>query len=378
MSEVSNIQNKQVLVRVCYDLSLESGDVSRVQDSLPTIKTLLLNQNKLILITHWSRPKGVDKKLSTKKLLKIIQEEFSKFGIPDKIEYIDQISDFETASKKVKSSKSTVFLLENSRFHENEKSKEEKLRKELAKEYAKFGEVFVDEAFPVSHRKEATNYDLAKLLPSFKGLSYDFELENLSKLKENPVKPFMVVMAGAKLETKLPLIQKMLPKADKILLGGKLAFTFNKVAQDLDLGLNGEKVKEYPDLFESKIDQDFYETAKELLQKHAKKLVIPIDFAYGNIFGEKEIFDVGPKTLEAYENILKDAKTIFWNGTLGYYEKKPFDKGTVSLAKFVSELQDAFTVIGGGDTNSAIPKEIVDKFNFASMGGGATLDFLGR
>lgn len=379
MSKFTEINKQTILIRVCYDLSLQSGDFSRVTDSLPSIKNLLQNENKVVILTHWKRPAGMDDtKLSTQKLIPDLQREFAKFDIPDKINFINQFQSFEKAEQEIKASSDKLFLLENTRFEKAEKSKNTDERKKLAEKYAKLGDFFVDEAFPVSHRKEATNTELAEILPSDKGFSYTQEVEILSKVKENPDKPFMAVMAGAKLETKLPLIQKILPKVDKILLGGMLAFTFIQVAKDFDLGLNGEKVESYPDLFESKIDKEFYETAKDLLTNHGQKIVIPIDFQYGNIFGAKEVFDVGDKTIQFYKEILTGAKTIFWNGTLGYYEQKPFDKGTLALAKFVSELESTFTVIGGGDTNSAIPQEIIEKFSFASMGGGATLDFLGK
>jgi phosphoglycerate kinase len=377
MPKFTEIANATVLVRVCYDLSLQSGDFSRVKDSLPTIKNLLQNQNKVVLLTHWKRPESSsDTKLSTQNLLQDLEREFANFDIPDKINFINQFESFEKAKQQIASSADKLFLLENTRFDKTEKSKNSEERKKLAEKYATLGDFFVDEAFPVSHRKEATNTELAQLLPSDKGFSYAQEIEILSKVKNNPDKPFMAVMAGAKLETKLPLIQKILPKVDKILLGGMLAFTFIKVAKDLDLGINGQKVDTYPELFDSKIDTDFYQTAKDLLINHSQKIVIPIDFEYGNLFGPKEIFDVGNQTIELYKKILTEAKTIFWNGTLGYYEQKPFDKGTIQLAKFVSQLTDCFTVIGGGDTNSAIDKEIIQKFSFASMGGGATLDFL--
>ena len=379
MSEFTEIFNSTILVRVCYDLSLQSGDFSRVWDSLPTIKNLLQNQNKVVLITHWKRPKSKEEtNLSTQNLIADLEREFTKFDIPDKINFVDQFQGFQKTKQIIENSQNKLFLLENTRFDLAEKSKEKDQRLNLAKEYASLGQFFVDEAFPVSHRKEATNTELAELLPSSKGFSYKQEIEILSKVKENPDKPFMAVMAGAKLETKLPLIQKILPKVDKILLGGMLAFTFIKVCKDLDLGINGQKVDIYPELFESKIDNDFYETAKDLLLNYSDKILIPVDFQYGNIFGPKEIFDVGNKTIELYQEVLKEAKTIFWNGTLGYYEQKPFDEGTIRLAKFVSELKDTFTVIGGGDTNSAIDKEIIKKFSFASMGGGATLDFLSK
>jgi len=383
ISTFDQIKNSKVLVRVSFDLP-SLADTARISDAIPTIKELLKNQNSVILCSKWGKVKnGTEEKLSLKNMLGIVQEVFGKVGLEnsDNLEFINQFESFEKAKEKIETSKSQIFLLENTHFDKREKSKTMEERLEIAKEYAKLADFFVDEAFPSSHRNEATNTEIKTLLPNILGLSYANEVTNLNKLKQEIQRPYMVVMAGSKLETKLPLIKEMLPKADKILLGGMLAFTFVKVAKDNNFALKSDLKTDsfdYPELFDSQIEVDFLETAKELLQNYSDKLVLPIDFVYGEKDGKKFAFDVGPKTLELFEEFLKSAQTIFWNGTLGFYEQKPYDEGTLRLAQFVANLDDSFTSIGGGDTNSSMPKDILDKFSFVSMGGGATLEYLSR
>jgi phosphoglycerate kinase len=387
ISDIQQIKNSRVLVRVSFDLP-NLKDTTRILDAIPTIKLLLKNKNKLILCTKWGKVKEQDlqnpleSNLSLKKMQETLDIVFKKNleEVYD-LEFVNQFENFEILENKIKDrnldSRDQIFLLENTHFEPKEKSKNPKERLEIAKKYAKLADFFVDEAFPSSHRSEATNTEIKELLTNCLGLSYQNELKNLNKLKEDIQKPYLVVMAGSKLETKLPLIQKILPKADKILLGGMLAFSFIKVAKDNNLPLFlGDKNKQYPELFDSQIEENFLQTALELLQKYPEKLVLPVDFVYDNKGDKRFAYDVGPKTLQLFENYLKTAKTIFWNGTLGFYEQKPFDKGTLELAEFVSNLEDTFSAIGGGDTNSSLPKHILEKFSFVSMGGGATLEYL--
>jgi phosphoglycerate kinase len=372
---LESITNSTVLVRVCYDLpDLQSFD--RILDSQKTISLLLKQNNKVILATHWDRPEGKNLEFSLLKQKNLIEKVLAQ-----KVEFVDQYNGFELAKKTIKDSKNQLFLLENTRFDADEKSKDAAKRSELAQKYATLASFFVDEAFPVSHRKEATNCEIKNFLPSCLGLSYQSEIANLEKLKNNPAKPFVAVMAGSKLETKLPLIEKMLPLVDKLILGGKLCFVFVKVLQD-----QGNSKYLQADLGLSEIEQDFYDKAAELLEKYSDKLVLPLDFVYGdkdfNIveknFTGKYAYDLGENSLAEFKEVLVGSKTIFWNGTLGCYEKKPFDTATLELAAAVTELPNSFKVIGGGDTNASLSKDLLAKFDFVSMGGGATLDYLAR
>ena len=370
MLKLDQIYNSTVLVRVAFDLpSLD--DTARIKDAIPTIELLLKNNNKVILATKWGRPKGTDLEFSTQKLIPVIQNQLETEKTKLDIDFINQFNDFDKAKAQISNSSNKIFLLENTHFEPDEKAKEAEKRAVIAQKYAKLADYFVDEAFPSSHREEATNTEIKEILPWTFGLAYANEIKNLDRLRLNVIKPFVVIMAGAKLETKLPLITKMLPKADKILVGGLLGFTFIQAAKDLGYA-------DLPDIYDSYVEVDFLEQAKELLKTNSEKLVLPLDLIYQDQEGKKYGRDVGPKTLELFENELKKAKTIFWNGTLGFYEKPPFNQGTLELGKYIAHLDSSFRVLGGGDTGSSLPQEILNKLDFVSMGGGATLEYLSR
>ncbi len=364
MLKLNSITDSTVLVRVNYDLPLPIS-TERIDDSLSTLETLFENNNKVVLITHWGRPKDNDKNLSTKNLIPYIEESLGRTVV-----YINQFKGFEDAKEIIEESTEKFFLLENTRYNPDEKSIDSTVRLELAKSYAFLGDSFVDEAFPVSHREEATNCEIKTKLPFCYGISYKHEIQNLDKIKSNPLSPFVAIMGGAKLETKLPLLNKILPKVDKILVGGLLAFTFLRAKMNL-----GQNI---PEIYDSIVENEFVTIAKTILKNHGDKIVLPIDLAYGENDGKKYGFDIGPKTIELFNSEIAKAKTIFWNGPMGFCEKKPFDKGTLEIAKAIVANKSAFSAIGGGDTGSAIPSEIESQFNFVSMGGGATLEYLSK
>jgi phosphoglycerate kinase len=363
---INSIKNSKVLVRVNYDIP-DLSDDSRIDDSIETIQTLLEENNKVILCTHWGRPDSADieshSHLSTSRLDDIIEEKLA-----ESVLFINQFNSWEEAKEEITNAKENIILLENTRYCLDEKSKDPAIRMDLAKKYASLADYFVDEAFAVSHRQEATNTEIKELLPTCHGLSFLNEINNLEKLN-NPEKPFVVVMGGAKLETKLELLNKILPKTDKLIVGGMLCFTF--IAAKKSLGMPN-----LPEIFESKVELDFLSTAKELIQQHGDKIITPIDFVYSE--DGKYAFDIGPKTLELFGLTLETAKTIFWNGPMGFYEKQPYDHGTLELGRKIITIKNAFKVIGGGDTGSALPAYITDSMDFVSMGGGATLEYLSR
>jgi phosphoglycerate kinase len=365
-TNISSIKNSKVLVRVNYDLpSLENSE--RIDDSLATIQTLLEENNKVILCTHWGRPDAKDieshSSLSTSRLDDIIEEKLA-----ESVLFINQFSSWQEAKEEIDNARENVIILENTRYNSNEKSKDPAVRLELAKKYATLADYFVDEAFAVSHRQEATNTEIKELLPFCHGLSFLNEINNLDKLKV-PTKPFAVVMGGAKLETKLDLLNRILPKVDKLIVGGMLCFTF--IAAKKALGY-----KELPEIFESTVETDFIQTAKELVLKYGDKILTPLDFVYSP--DGKYAFDIGPKTLELFGSTLEGAKTVFWNGPMGFYEKPPYDHGTLEVGRIIVGLSNAFKVVGGGDTGSALPSYILDGIDFVSMGGGATLEYLSK
>ena len=359
---LNQIQNSIVFVRACYDLpNLDSKE--RIQDSLATVNKLLDNNNQVILLSHWGRPEGQRvPELSLEKMLSLVQGEFET-----EVEFINQYDFFEkdlSLRDLTKVSKTRLFLYENTRFSGVEASKNLFERDVLVQKYKQIADYFVDEAFPLSHRQEVTNYDLKKAMASTYGVSYKNEVTNLYKIKSDPERPLVVLMAGSKLETKLPLIEKMCQKADKVLIGGELCFTFLQAA--------GSNI----DLHDSKVEDSFLDTAKVLLEKYSDKIVLPIDFVYGELNGKKAALDLGSQSLALFKSELGKAKSIFWNGPLGYYLEKPYEKGTLEIAEFVANLSDTYTVLGGGDSVAVIPSDTLAKFDFVSMGGGATLEYL--
>jgi phosphoglycerate kinase len=366
ISNLAGINNQVFLVRVNYDLpDLES--VSRITDSIPTIQNLLKNQNKVVLCTHWGRPDGFDPEFSTQKILPVIQK---VLGL--KIQFVNQYENFEDAKIEIQSSLSQIFLLENTRFDSKEQSKDSKVRLNLAKEYAILSNFYIDEAFPVSHRNEATNTEIKELLPYTLGLSYAKEVEHLDFLKNKAKKPYILLMGGAKVETKLPVIKNLITKVDKILLGGLISLTFLEASRELG--------RVIPPIYDSKIYEEFLEPAKKLLQTYPEKIILPVDLAYSNL-DQKPIFalDIGPQTVDLFIKNLQAASTIFWNGTMGKYEDLTFKKGTDQITKELLKLTPtAKIVVGGGDTAAAINPLDLDKFNFISMGGGATLEYLSK
>lgn len=365
-TNINAIKNSKVLVRVNYDLSNLEDD-ERIDDSLATIQTLLEENNKVILCTHWGRPDPEDieshSHLSTSRLDDLLEEKLA-----ESVLFINQFNSWQEANEEINNARENVILLENTRFDNDEKSKDPAVRLELAKKYAALADYYVDEAFAVSHRQEATNTEIKELLPSCHGLSFLNEINNLNKLK-NPQCPFVVVMGGAKLETKLDLLNKILPKTDKLIVGGMLCFTF--IAAKKALGISN-----LPKTFDSTVELDFIDKAKELIQQYGDKIVTPIDFVYSP--DGKYAYDIGPKTLELFAISLSDAKTIFWNGPMGFYEKLPYDHGTLELGRTIIGLTNAFKIVGGGDTGSALPRYILDGIDFVSMGGGATLEYLSK
>lgn len=406
---LDQINNSTVLLRVSFDIP-NLSDIERILDVIPTIKQLLEQNNKLIICTKWGKIKEKieisemqNHLKSTNKLTQILNQELAKISLENqKIEnqknspisaiYINQFAfDFAELSQNLKQmyfsiNSKTVILLENTHFDKREKSKDESERLEIAQEYSKLADFFVDEAFASSHRKEATNTEIKALLPFSFGLSYTNEVENLEKLK-NPQKPFVVLMGGAKLETKLPLLEKLLPIADKILVAGLLCFTFIRAANlnAKKTGKNGKITNEnennLPEIFDSIVEEDFVKNAQELLLKYPEKIILPSDFIYDEIEkNEKKLklaCDIGDQTITRFEHEIKNCQSLFWNGPMGFFEKKPFDKATHEIAKIIVQSQ-CFSVLGGGDTNAALGQEILAKFSFVSMAGGATLDFLSR
>ncbi|MGB9847726.1 MAG: phosphoglycerate kinase [Minisyncoccia bacterium] len=363
------VSNKKILLRVDYNVDLDKeGKILsdfRIRQSLETIKFLLKKSKKIIIISHLGRPEGKDKKLSLEPIAKHLEK-----ILKHKIIFVDDCIG-QRVKDTIDNSKETIFLLENLRFYKEEENNDESFAKKLAE----LADVYVNDAFGVSHRLNASVAAITKFLPSYIGFLMQKEIENLSKVKNNADHLFVIVLGGAKISTKLPLIKAFLDKADYILLGGGLANTIWKA-----WGFNVGK---------SLVEEKMIEEAKSLGSQKAE-LILPGDLVVASDFGAKEskvkeigeienkdiIVDIGPIAAKTFANIIKNAKTVLWNGPMGYWENKEFREGTKKIAKAIAQNKN-FTVVGGGETLTVVEDlKLLDKYDFVSTGGGAMLDFL--
>ncbi|MBL7158309.1 MAG: phosphoglycerate kinase [Candidatus Omnitrophica bacterium] len=370
-----DIRGKRVLERVDFNVPLdEKGritDDTRIRAALPTIQYILKAPAKLILMSHLGRPKGeAIPAMSLAPCAKRLSELLRR---PVKMMKDCVSSDVE---KEVASMKDgDVILLENLRFHKEET----KNNPEFAKKLASLGEVFINDAFGTCHRAHASTEGVTKFLPSAMGLLVEKEVEYFDKILTSPEKPFVLILGGAKVSDKIAVIENMLPKIDSLLIGGAMAYTFLKSR------LKG--------VGSSKLEEDNVEVAAELFSKARESNVsifLPEDHVIAKTItpdartkvAKEHIpdgwigLDIGPRTIKKFKEALKDAKTILWNGPLGYFEFKPFRRGTTEIAKFIARL-DAVKVIGGGDTAAAINElKLGPKMSHISTGGGASLEYL--
>lgn len=376
IKEIEKIEGKKVIVRVDFNTPIKNGKVvdnSRIQASLPTIKYLSENGAKVILISHLGRPEGrVDENLR----LDIVTGELSDL-LGKMVNKFPNYFDEEVKNGIEEMQKGEVIMLENIRFSPDEDGN----KGTLAKDLASLADIFVLDGFSVAHRADASVVGIAEFIPGYAGFLVEKELKNLNKVLENPEKPFVVVLGGAKSETKIPLIEGLSEKADLFLVGGAVANSFLK---KLGYGIGNS------------INSDF-ESEKIMSLIEQKKIILPVDFVIGEKDGSKNniisveenphniclnnelILDVGPKTRELFANKIQNAKTILWNGSLGYFEQKPYDEGTNDLIKNIVKVsnQGAFSVVGGGETTEIIKDLGFEKqFGFISTGGGAMLEYL--
>lgn len=369
------LKDKTVLVRADFnvpqDENLNITDDTRIRATLPTIKFILQNNaKKIILMSHLGRPSGeVVAKYSLKPVALRLAE---LLGIPVKF-LNDCVGD--SIKKEIGTSKEKVILLENLRFHPEEEANDAGFAKALGS----LADIFVNDAFGTAHRAHASTEGVAHYLKSVAGFLLEKEIRYLGSAVQNPQRPFMVILGGAKVSDKIGVIENLLPKCDAILIAGGMAYTFLK-AQGKSIG-------------NSKLEKDKLDLAKSILDKAKalkKEILLPIDHlvvdnidpkAKTVIVGEnipdgKIAVDIGPKTVALFKEKLKPAKTVVWNGPLGIFEMDAFSRGTQEIAKFLSTL-GVTTIIGGGDTAAAIGKlKLEDKMTHISTGGGASLEFL--
>jgi len=408
LKQAKNLKDKTVLVRCDFDVPIKKEirdmryelsitDDSRLKACLPTIKFLLNKKCKIILCGHLGRPNGkVVPSLSLEPVAKHLEKILSSLCHPHTfschpresgdpvdnkiiIKFISNINGIPRRSAPRNDNPSIIFL-ENLRFNPDE----EKNDKTFAKKLASLADIYVNEAFAVSHRSAASVDAIKKYLPSYAGLNLEKEIKNLSIVLDQSKKPLVIIIGGAKIETKLPVIKKFLKTADYILIGGAVANDF-LLAQGMEVG-------------DSLVDKDYIKEAKKILEKLRNKeikklrnnksknyslhithypLLLPIDF----VWHKNKILDIGDKTIKNFCAIIKSAKTIVWNGPMGYFENKKFANGTKEIAKTILDSK-AKVIIGGGETAESLAKlpnykiTKLPKNIFISTGGGAMLEFL--
>ncbi|MFA6649306.1 MAG: phosphoglycerate kinase [Candidatus Izemoplasmatales bacterium] len=373
-----DLTKKRVLVRVDFNVPMKDGvitDDNRIVQALPTIKYIQEEEGKIILFSHLGRVETeADKAKSSLAPVALRLQEL--LGIPVKFVPFTRGEELETAVEMLKPGE--IMMFENTRFEDIDGKKESKNNAELGAYWASLGDVFVNDAFGTAHRAHASNVGIASHLPSVAGFLMEKELRFIGGAVDNPTRPFVAILGGAKVSDKIGVIENLLKKADKILIGGGMAYTFMKA-----LGYEVGK---------SICEMDKIDLAKDLLAKAAGKIVLPIDVvvtkeftneaksrisAYENIEPDEMGLDVGPKTIKLFKKELKGAKTVVWNGPLGVFEFANFAKGTQELCEILGAMKDAKTIIGGGDSAAAaIKMGYGEKFTHISTGGGASLEYL--
>lgn len=372
------VEGKKVLVRVDFNVPLKDGvitDDNRIVQALPTIKYLIDHNAKVILFSHLGKVKSEEDK--AKLSLRPVAERLSEL-LEKPVTFVP-----ETRGEKLEAAinalnEGDVLLFDNTRFEDLDGKKESKNDPELGKYWASLGDLFVNDAFGTAHRAHASNVGIASQLESAAGFLMEKEIKFIGGAVDNPERPFVAILGGAKVSDKIGVINSLLDKADKVLIGGGMAYTFFK-AMGREVGL-------------SLLELDRVELAKEIMEKAGDKLVLPIDNVVAKEFSndavativasdaipaDQEGLDIGPKTVELFASYLKDAKTVVWNGPMGVFELPNFAKGTIGVCEAIANLEGATTIIGGGDSAAAaISLGYADKFTHISTGGGASLEYL--
>ena len=378
---LGDLAGKKVFVRSDFNVPLDENrnitDDGRIRAALPTLKRLLDAGARVVVSAHLGRPKGQVKPEFSLAPVAARLSELLGVDVPLAADTVGP-----DAHAKVDAlGNGQIVLLENVRFDKREDSKVDAEREELAKEYAGLADVFVSDGFGVVHRKQASVYDIAKLVPSAAGELVFKEIDSLSRATKNPERPYTVVLGGSKVSDKLGVIENLLDKADRLLIGGGMAYTF-LLAEGHEVGT-------------SLREDDQVATAAEYLKKakeNGVKLLIPVDtvvapkfaadapstvVASSAIPADQMGLDIGPKTAKAYADAIADSKTIVWNGPMGVFEFDAFSAGTRAIAQAMQDAE-GFTIVGGGDSAAAVRNLGFDesKFSHISTGGGASLEFL--
>ena len=375
-----NLQGKHVLMRVDFNVPLENGKVAndkRIQAALPTIKYIAQNGGKLILMSHLGRPKGKRvPEMSLKPCVAVLSELLGK-----EVAFADDCIGATVENAVAKLENGDILLLENLRYYKEETDNDAGFAENLAK----LGDLYVNDAFGTAHRAHASTEGVTHFLDQCAaGYLMMKELDYLGNVMENPARPFVAILGGAKISGKIDVIMHLLPKVDKVIIGGGMAYTFFK-AQGLEIG-------------KSLLEADKVDYAKDILSQGGDKIVLPVDCQVTDFFdfdarkiGElKQVgtdaipadwvsLDIGSQSIDKFRSILSDARTVVWNGPMGVFEIPETAKGTYAIADILADVTagGATTVIGGGDSASAVAKAgVADKVSHVSTGGGASLEFM--
>jgi len=366
------VEAKRVLVRVDFNVPLAEGKVTddtRIRAALPTINYLLEHGAKVILMSHLGRPKG---KVVDKLRLDPVPERLAELlGRP--VRKLDDCVGRKVEAAVAEMRRGDVILLENTRFHPEEESNDPVFARELAS----LADIFVNDAFGAAHRAHASTVGVAEYLPSVAGFLMEKEITFLGKALAAPDHPFVAILGGAKISSKIGLIDNLLTKVDGLLIGGGMANTFLK-AQGHEIG-------------QSLVEDDSLDVARETLERAGERLALPVDVVVADRFDAEadskvvpvgqvpedwRILDIGPETVELFKRKLAGAKTVVWNGPMGVFEFPRFAEGTFAIARFLADLE-ATTIIGGGDVVAAVGQAgVADRIAHVSTGGGASLEFL--
>jgi phosphoglycerate kinase len=370
-----DIAEKRVLVRVDYNVPLDGGrilDDSRIRATLPTIRYLQERRARLILMSHLGRPKGREEALSLRPVSERLREILGA-----SVQTTDCCVGPEVQRAAHSLGEGEMLLLENLRFHPQEEAND----REHAKALASLGEVYVNDAFGTAHRAHASTEGVARLLPAVTGFLMEKEIDFLGRAVENPERPYAAIIGGAKISTKMAVLESLLSKVDKLLIGGGMANTFLK-AEGFNVG-------------ESLVEDDYIEQANRVIA-HADaagvKLLLPADVIVAERFEADSpakrvsvkdvpegwrIMDVGETTIDVFARALQGCKTVVWNGPMGVIEMGPFSHGSHRLAGVIANMPEATTIIGGGETAAVVEQVgLANRFSHVSTGGGASLEFL--
>lgn len=372
IKDLVGLKGKRVLVRVDFNVPVDENgrisDTTRIDQSLPTINYLVKQQARVILISHLGRPKGYEIHKSLWPVAMYLSQE-----LPCPVGFCTGLLNEEAKYRVEHLKEGSVLLLENTRFFEGEESCDMAFSKELAD----LADLYVNDAFATAHRENASTFGVARILPNAIGLLMEKEIKNLDKIVKEPQSPFVAVIGGSKVSSKLDILDSLIEKADTLIIGGAMAYTFMKAL--------GEETGE------SLVEDDMLDNADAIMKKAealGKKILLPIDHICTEGSNKKTVirvremkssmvgYDIGPETVKYFAKELAHAKQIFWNGPMGKFEEERFFGGTQGVAVSIAQSK-AVSVVGGGDTVSAVNRMGIGKyFTFVSTGGGATMEYI--